>query len=247
MVQSEQSPATTPPRSTGRKGKIRAIGIAIGLTIAALVSSTIFSLLVAIPLFVTGLDITSTVVIVSLLIGGQIGFFATGYLYTRRYGLPILIKRPGRRDLSYAAGGIVAALVFATGAGVVLDWFGLMPEAVIEELVTQNPIVAIWLAILSIIVVAPAEEYLFRGVIQGRLRQTFSAPSAIIIASLLFGSLHFGNYVGSLSTVLGWSFLIAGVGVVFGVLYERTNTLTVPIIAHAVYNTILFTVGYFML
>ena len=231
----------------GRKGKIRAIGIAVGLTIAALVFSTVFSLLVAIPLFVMGLDITSTVVIVSLLIGGQIGFFATGYLYTRRYGLSILIKRPGRRDLSYAAGGIVVALVFASGAGVVLGWFGLMPEAVIEELVTQNPIVAIWLAILSVIVVAPAEEYLFRGIIQGRLRETFSAPSAIIIASLLFGSLHFGNYVGSLSTVIGWALLIAGVGVVFGVLYERTNTLTVPIIAHAVYNAILFTVGYFML
>lgn len=247
MERSEPSQATPPPRSAGRKGKVRAVGVATGLTITALVFSTVFGLLVAIPLFMAGLDIESTTVIVSLLIGGQIGFFAAGYLYVRRYGLPIPIERPGRRDLGYAAVGIVAALAFATGASVVLGWFGLMPEAVIEELVTRNPIVAIWLAVLSVIVIAPAEEYLFRGVIQGRLRQTFSAPSAIIIASLLFGSLHFGNYVGSFGTVIGWTLLIAGVGVVFGALYERTNTLTVPIIAHAVYNALLFTVGYFML
>lgn len=227
--------------------KTRALGVALGLTIAALGLSVVASILIAIPLFISGLDIESTAVIVSLLIGGQIGFFAVGYLYVRRYSLSIPIDRPERRDLGYAIGGAIAALIFATGASGVLTWLGLTPGAVLEEIITQNPIVALWMAFLSIVVVAPVEEYLFRGVIQGRLRRTFSAPSAIILASVLFGSLHFGNYVGSVSTVVGWSLLIVGVGVIFGSLYERTDTLIVPIIAHALYNTVLFTVGYFAL
>lgn len=224
--------------------KARALGVSLGLTIAATGLSAVASILIAIPLFILGLDLESTAVIVSLLIGGQIGFFAVGYLYVRRYSLSIPIDRPARRDLGYAIGGAIVALVFATGASSVLTWLGLTPGAVLEEIVTQNPIVALWMALLSIVVVAPVEEYLFRGVIQGRLRRTFSAPSAIVLASVLFGSLHFGNYVGSVSTVVGWSLLIAGVGVIFGSLYERTNTLIVPIIAHALYNTVLFTVGY---
>lgn len=228
---------------TGHR-KARALGVSVGITIAATALSAVAGVLIAVPLFVLGLDIESTAVIVSLLIGGQIGFFAVGYLYVRRYSLSIPIERPERRDLGYAVGGAIAALVFATGASGVLTWLGLTPGAVLEEIVTQNPIVALWMALLSIVVVAPVEEYLFRGVIQGRLRRTFSAPSAIVLASVLFGSLHFGNYVGSMSTVVGWSLLIAGVGVIFGSIYERTNTLIVPVVAHAIYNTVLFTVGY---
>lgn len=228
-------------------GKARALGVSVGLTIAATGLSAIVGVLIAVPLFVLGLGIGSPVVIVSLLVGGQIGFLAAGWLYVRRYSVPIPIKRPGRRDVGYALGGAIAALVFATGASGVLTWFGLTPGAVLEEVITQNPIVSLWLAVLSIVVVAPVEEYLFRGVIQGRLRRAFSAPTAIVLASVLFGSLHFGNYVGSLSTVVGWSLLIAGVGVIFGSIYERTNTLIVPVIAHALYNTVLFTVGYFTL
>lgn len=228
-------------------GKARALGVSLGLTVAAIGLSAVVGLLIAIPLFVLGLDIESTVVIVSLLIGGQIGFFIVGYLYVRRYSVSVPIKRPERRDLGYALSGAIAALVFATGASGVLTWLGRTPGAVLDELITQNPVVALWLALLSIVVVAPIEEYLFRGVIQGRLRQTFSPPTAIVLASMLFGSLHFGNYVGSVSTVVGWSLLIAGVGVIFGSIYERTNTLIVPIVAHAIYNTVLFTAGYFAL
>lgn len=93
-----------------------------------------------------------------------------GYLYVHRYSLSIPIERPERRDLGCAVGGIIAALVFATGASGVLTGVGLTPGAILEEIVIQNLIVALWMALLSIVVVAPVEKYLFRGVIQGRLR-----------------------------------------------------------------------------
>ncbi|WP_255169516.1 CPBP family intramembrane glutamic endopeptidase [Natrononativus amylolyticus] len=243
----ESGHAADAPPTTGGRGKIRAVGVAVGLTVLALILSGVVGVLFAVPLFVLGFDFESTAVFVTLLLGGQIGFFAAGYLYVRRYGLAVRLARPDRRDLSYAAGGTIVALVFATGASIVLEFLGLTPESVLEGFVTADPLILIWLALLSIVVVAPAEEYLFRGVIQGRLRNTFGPASAIVVASLLFGSMHFGNWTGSLATVVGWALLITGVGVVMGVLYERTNNLTVPIIAHAVYNCFLFIAGYLLL
>jgi uncharacterized protein len=227
-----------------REGRVRAAGVGFGLTLTALLLSTVFGFLVAVPIFVVGFDVESPVVLLSLLAGGQLGFFAAGYLYARRYGVAISLAKPKRHELQYAGLGIVAALLFATGAGLLLSLLGLEPNAVLEEIVSQNPLITIWLVILTIVVVAPVEEYLFRGVIQGRLRESFSAPVAIVLASLLFGSLHLGNFAGSLGAVVGWALLITGVGVVFGVLYERTNNLLVPIVAHAGYNVILFTFGY---
>lgn len=246
MVESEQPTYALSTEGSGRE-KLRAVGIAIGLTILAVLFSAVVGVLFAVPLFVLGFEFESTVVFVTLLLGGQVGFFAAGYLYVRRYDLEVRTAQLNRRDLMYAGGGTVVALVFASVMGVVMEVIGLTPESVLEEFVTADPLILIWLALLSIVVVAPAEEYLFRGVIQGRLRKTFTPVGAILGASLLFGSIHFGNSVGSLGTVVGWALLIAGVGVIMGAIYERTNNLIVPIIAHAVYNFFLFIVGYLLL
>ncbi|XVH33358.1 lysostaphin resistance A-like protein (plasmid) [Haloferacaceae archaeon DSL9] len=247
MVETAQPTSTRPDNPAGNKQKARAVGVAVGLTLAALIFSGIFGALAMVPLFLLGFTLESTVTFVFLLVGSQIGFLAVGYLYTRRYALSVPIERPTRRGLKYAAGGILAALSFATAASVVLTSLGLAPESVLEEFVVQDPTIALWMALLSVFVVAPVEEYLFRGVIQGRLRGAFGAPAAIVTASLLFGSLHFGNYVGTFGTVVGWALLISGVGLIFGILYERTDNLAVPILAHAVYNVVLFVTGYLML
>jgi len=100
---------------------------------------------------------------------------------------------------------------------------------------------------LSIVLVAPAEEFLFRGVIQGRLRRSLGPVGAVVGSSLLFGSLHLGNYTGETAAVVAGAVLIACVGTVFGTLYERTQNLVVPIVAHGVYNTILMVLSFLTL
>jgi uncharacterized protein len=234
------------PEPTGSRAKLRAVGVGLGLTLAAFLASFLAALaviVVSIPFGYGPIDPP----IVPLLAASQVGFFLTGYLYVRRYGLSIPLDLPDRRDARYVLGGTLVALAFATVAAVGLEAAGLVPDSPVEALVTDDPTLAIWLVVLSIVVVAPAEEYLFRGVIQGRLRQSFGAPGAIVLASLLFGSLHLGNFVGSPATVLAWTLLITGVGVILGVLYERTGTLVVPIAVHGIYNAVLFLAGYLTL
>ena len=77
------------------------------------------------------------------------------------------------------------------------------------------------------VVLAPiTEEFIFRGVLLQRLAMKWNLPLAIWISSIIFGLLH-PNPIG-----------IAAVGVAWALLYIKTRTLIVPIIAHSVNNGI---------
>jgi membrane protease YdiL (CAAX protease family) len=110
-----------------------------------------------------------------------------------------------------------------------------------------DPTFLLGLAVLSVFIVAPAEELLFRGAIQGRLRQSVGPAPAIAVASLLFGSMHVANYAGRLAPILATTGLLVVVGAIFGVLYERTGNLAVPVATHAAYNVVLLVSSYLAL
>lgn len=220
------------------------MAVAVGLTVLALVTSLLGGIALAIPVFLLEFDLQSVAVLVALTAAGQLGFLAVGYLYARYADIRVRFAMPDRRDLGYALGGVLAGLALAVGLSVVLSLLNLVPGSVIEDAATNDPTLLLGLAALSVLLVAPAEEFLFRGVVQGRLRRAFGPVAAIAGASLLFGSLHLANYTGALAPIVAASLLIASVGAVFGVLYERTDNLVVPIIAHAVYNVVLFSVAF---
>lgn len=90
---------------------------------------------------------------------------------------------------------------------------------------------------------APAEEFLYRNIIQKRLTASYRDSIGIVIATLIFMSVHIPTYLvaGDLSThgVSGMVFpllIITLLGGVLGWVYYQTEDLWVPIITHAVYN-----------
>ena len=179
--------------------RFRASVVAILLTITALIVSILIGIIVIIPAVVMGYDIFSLGVLVATLIAGQLGFLAVGLLYVRRYELEVPISWPTARSLGIVVGGTILALALAVVGQLLLETLDLLPESVIEEAAVIDPI---FLIILSIVLVAPAEEYLFRGVIQGRLRQSFGSVGAVLGSSLLFGMIHLPNYTGSFVEIL---------------------------------------------
>jgi membrane protease YdiL (CAAX protease family) len=104
--------------------------------------------------------------------------------------------------------------------------------------------VALGLAALSIVLVAPAEELLFRGAIQGRLRRAFGPVPAVGGTSVLFGSVHLVNFTGSVVGALVGAGIVGVGGAVFGTVYERTGNLLVPIGVHGAYNTVLLVAAF---
>ncbi len=78
--------------------------------------------------------------------------------------------------------------------------------------------------------IAPvAEEFFFRGLLQTFLVTVFrSRWAAIIVASILFGSIHLGQP----STIPALTFL----AILMGFAYEKTGSLTWPVTIHAAFN-----------
>ena len=75
-----------------------------------------------------------------------------------------------------------------------------------------------------------AEEALFRGVVQGGLTGLTGWLPALLIASVLFGVVHW---------LTGLYALLAGVvGLYLGGLYLLTGNLLVPIVVHALYDLV---------
>jgi membrane protease YdiL (CAAX protease family) len=127
------------------------------------------------------------------------------------------------------------------------------------EQIEQNPRIALYMVPLSILVIGPCEELLFRGVIQTKLRESFSGAGAVGVASGIFALIHIPAYgsdvivdiiqqggvtmenLQSLGVTLSILFALA---LVLGYVYERTENLTVPMITHGFYNAFLFGMVY---
>ena len=100
------------------------------------------------------------------------------------------------------------------------------------------------MVVLSMILIGPAEEYLFRGVIQGRLVQSMRAPAAIGVTGFLFVIPHAIGYTGGVEGILLLSLAPFSLAIVMGILYERTGNLSLPMFSHGLYNAVLFGITY---
>ncbi|WP_152424847.1 CPBP family intramembrane glutamic endopeptidase [Natronococcus jeotgali] len=88
---------------------------------------------------------------------------------------------------------------------------------------------------------------MFRGVVQGRLRESFGPLASVIVASLLFGLMHLFNYSGSVPEMVAGSAVIVCVSLVFGALYEVSGSLLISSVVHGLYNAILMVSAYLTL
>ncbi|WP_135851857.1 CPBP family intramembrane glutamic endopeptidase [Halorussus salinus] len=98
------------------------------------------------------------------------------------------------------------------------------------ELLAGNPVLILPGTVLLFGVMAPAEELLYRGVLQAKLRDAFGFVGTVSISALLFGGMHF-LLSGGVSSLL----LTAVGGLSFTIPYERTRNLVVPILIHGLY------------
>lgn len=232
------------PQTSTRESGSRTVLEVVGLTALAFVVSLVAGVAFIVPVVVLGYDVQTTLVLVGSTAAGQLAMFGLGYWYRRRRDVAVPVRTPSRGALVYAAAAVVVALVVAVGLSLVLAALDLVPGSVIGDVAATDPTFLLALAALSVVVVAPAEEFVFRGVIQRRLRDRFGPAPAVVGASLLFASMHLANYTGRLAPIVAGASLIAAVGAVFGAAYERTDNLAVPILAHAAYNVVLLLTSY---
>ena len=166
------------------------------------------------------------------------------------FGIPIAV--PSLRQVGIVLAGYAGAIVWVMLSGIVLTVVQNIRGESIQtgnnaaaELGRTNPELLLLLIPASVLLIGPGEELLFRGVVQGRIRERFSRVPGIAIASLFFAALHIvalvgGSLLGNLVVVS----ILFGTATVFGVAYEYADNIVVPSLIHGLYNATLFTLLY---
>jgi uncharacterized protein len=173
---------------------------------------------------------------VVLLVGTQASLLLVSWLFVLRpnalAGTPGVDGPNGGRALRIGLGwGVVAwvgASILSAIAVVALEALGIdaAPQAAEQALEVIDP----WLAIVSIVVLAPiAEELFFRGIGFNALLRERGRRWAYLGSAALFAVIH-------LSLVALLPIFLLGLALAW--VYERTGNLLAPIAMHAVVNGI---------
>jgi membrane protease YdiL (CAAX protease family) len=232
------------------RAKVRGFGVAVllgllGIAVSYVVAGVLGSL--AVPFGRNVLFSVSTV-------GSGLGLvlFTLGYVRYRGFDPAYLdFTMPDRRDAAYAIGGLVLLLVVLGGVGFAFERAGLPTATSAIERQAQgmaNPVFLLALVPLSFLAIGLGEELVFRNVVQKYLYDAFSRRSAVVMASLAFGAVHFRQYaapnpVATLSTLC----IVFSLSLVLGWLYHRTENLLVPVFVHGAFNAIQFAALYLRL
>lgn len=145
-------------------------------------------------------------------------------------------RRPTTRDIRLAIMGFFFVLTVGAILNQTVAALGIQTgENTLVTAANEDSRLYIVAAVTSLVFVGPGEEVLFRGVIQGRLRESFGPVAAILIGGIVFAVPHLvAAYTGPGAVVsIG---IVFGVSLALGALYEYSGTLFVPIVAHGLYN-----------
>jgi membrane protease YdiL (CAAX protease family) len=225
--------------------RLRALGASLGLAIGAFLIGNAVVLGTALVLEALGIPVFSrparTIFLSTVLLQGvTFGGIALVYLRVRGIGLDFIrVRVPTLRDLGVVVAGSLILLSILVVVSILISTLGIeSAQNQIVELGQQNPLVFLVLVPLSFLLVGPGEELLFRGLIQGRLGESFPTWRAIMLASALFAIVHITSLVGQGKFIyIGVVFALA---LVLGATYEYTDNLAVPALIHGAYNAVQF-------
>lgn len=170
-------------------------------------------------------------------LAGLLGWFVLPILIMRRRGQPGIVswRRPTSTDLAWAVGGLLtiyAGLFVYTTIVTTIGIDSLEPQSTIDDdRLFVHTSVMIALGVLVVLCAPIYEEAFARGFVLGGLKPYWGMIPAFLISAAVFSALHAD--LGSLIP-----FAIAGV--ILGVVYVRTGSLTAASMAHFGFNVIGF-------
>lgn len=235
------APPNLDPRTASR---LRAATVAVAVALTGVGTGLGLVLLAAGLVGALGAELGLLAAVVLAVVLSQAGFAAAGlgYVLATGRGLGYLRARvPTRRDVAWMVGSYVLAfLLVGVGAAVAATTGAPTASNQAAELGLERPEVLLWLVPVSLLVIGPAEELLFRGTVQARLRESFSPVVAVVAASALFAGLHVLALTGGLSGRAVSVALLFLPSLVLGAAYERTRNLVVTAVVHGAYDATLF-------
>lgn len=228
-----------------RPGRLFTVELSVGLALLGLVASNSATLAVILYAPLEGLP-----AFVATFLAGYAGYATVVVAYvlaTDSEWSRLGVRVPRRSDARPLVVGLVASFgaLGALVAGVALLGIPVAQHSIVSDILTGGPSVALVLVALALLVNGPIEELLFRGVIQGRLATVFDERVAIGLAAAVFSLVHVPAYAtGPLPGMAVTLSLLGVLGVVWGWVYARTESVVPAALCHGLYNAVLFGVAY---
>jgi membrane protease YdiL (CAAX protease family) len=171
------------------------------------------------------------------------GVAAVGYLAATEQWDLVHVRAPTARDARWVLGGFLGLLGLYLAVTYGLSALGVRGAE--SDLIAQGsdqPLYYLYLVPVTVLLVGPTEELVFRGVVQGSFRRAYGPAFAVFAASAVFAAIHWSSFSGSGRFVtLGVILVLGGT---LGVLYEKTENLVVPAAVHGLFNTVQFVYVY---
>jgi membrane protease YdiL (CAAX protease family) len=229
-----------------------AIATALGLAAFAYGGGNVAAFALSRLLDATGIELTPRRSFLLSVVTLQLVFFTgVSLLYLRYRGLSLSeigVRMPTLEGWITLGVGFVSMIVLwlagSIASFVVGQRIGIEREPqAIFDIAQQDPFIFVLLGVLSILIVGPAEELLFRGIIQTRIRETFGVGVGVTLATALFAVIHIFGYGTLAAGLLGVSVLFL-IGIVLALSYEYTGNLVVVAVMHGLFNATQATLGY---
>lgn len=152
-------------------------------------------------------------------------------------------RLPTLKDVGWMVGGLVVLFVVLFGLSALTSLLGVSTaESSIVSTGRESPAYLLYLVPVTIFLVGPTEELIFRGIVQGTIRRAYGPVVGVVGASLVFASIHLPSLLGDGQfTTLA---IIFTLGALLGVLYELTDNILVPIVVHGLFNAAQFVTQY---
>ncbi|WP_434523087.1 lysostaphin resistance A-like protein [Halorubrum sp. AS12] len=242
--------ADGPRRGGGSPGIAVATALVLGV-LGPLIALASGVAVFAIDALTGGLSLTANVAL-TLFFGQYVAFggLAVGYLAWRgfdREGIVsyLGVRVPSLKEIGIVLGSWVVILILILAVSTIVQLLGTETAAnQSAELAMGNPSIIPLLIAASFLVIGPCEEILYRGVVQGRLRESLPAAPSILLSAAIFATIHVMALTGGLSARLTTVSILFVPSLVFGAVYEYTENLVVPALLHGLHNAVLFTALY---
>jgi membrane protease YdiL (CAAX protease family) len=145
------------------------------------------------------------------------------YWRVRTAGVPRIFGAGVPVALGWGVAGGMTAAIIAIGYVELAQKLDLWPAG---ENLPADLVQTLWLAAIAVVAAPIFEEFIFRGLIFGGMRRSFSFFPAALASAAVFALVH---PPGALVPLF---FL----GLCTALAYERTGRLAAPIVVHGIYN-----------
>lgn len=188
-------------------------------------------------------------VLSSLALGLGTGTVAWVYLQGTDRGLAFVdLRTPTWREVGIVVGGIFVLLGVNLAVGWVFQQLGLpAAQHSIYDIARGDPGLLLVLIPLSLLIIGPGEELLYRNIVQKTLYDVFSRPAAILVASVVFAAAHVPAYSSAGATaisVLNTLTVVFALSIILGVAFDRTRNVLVSALIHGSFNAVAFAAMY---